>query len=206
LFEQRGGRFVRADARLVGQEADGRWVLPAEGEKLEARDVVVALGPWSDDLFRPLGLRLPFAVKRGYHMHYRPLDGAALNRPVVDTFNGYVMTDQARGIRVTTGAEFARRDAPPTPVQLAKAEPAARTLLSLGERLDPKPWLGARPFLPDLIPAIGPVPGRKGLWLNFGHHHLGFTSGPTSGRLLAAMMTGGEVPADPAPYRVDRFK
>ena len=108
---------------------------------------------------------------------------------MIDVDGGYVLSAMTRGIRLTTGAEFARLDAPPTPVQLAKVEPMARDLFPLGEPVDAKPWLGRRPCLPDMLPAIGPVPGRRGLWLDLGHHHLGFTLGPVTGRLLAEMMT-----------------
>jgi D-amino-acid dehydrogenase len=111
----------------------------------------------------------------------------------------------ARGVRLTTGAEFADRDAPPTPVQLGRVEPAARELFPLGERLDPEPWMGARPCTPDMMPVIGPAPNRKGLWFAFGHAHHGLTLGPATGRLLAEMMTGETPFTNPYPYRADRF-
>ena len=56
-----------------------------------------------------------------------------------------------------------------------------------------------------MLPMIGEVPGRRGLWIDCGHHHLGFTLGPVSGRLLADIMTGAEPFMDPMPYRVGRF-
>ncbi len=97
------------------------------------------------------------------------------------------------------------RDAPPTPVQLGKVEPAARKLFPLDKRVEDQPWLGRRPCLPDMLPAIGPIPGIRGLWANFGHHHLGFTLGPVTGRLVAEMMTGATPFTDATPYRPDRF-
>ena len=44
-----------------------------------------------------------------------------------------------------------------------------------------------------------------GLWLCFGHAHQGLTLGPSSGRLVADMMTGEAPFVDPAPYRPQRF-
>jgi D-amino-acid dehydrogenase len=111
----------------------------------------------------------------------------------------------AAGIRLTTGAEFARRDAPPTPVQLERSLPAAREIFPLGKAIDREPWLGRRPCLPDMLPIVGRAPRHQRLWLDFGHHHLGFTLGPVTGRLLAEMMTGETPFTDPAPYRADRF-
>jgi D-amino-acid dehydrogenase len=204
LLEERGGRFLGGDARTLTPLRSGWQVRTAEGQ-ISAGDVVVALGPWSDDVFRPLGYHLPFGVKRGYHMHFKPLGNATLNRPLIDVENGFALTAMTKGIRLTTGAEFALRDAPPTPVQLDRVEPLAREIFPLGERVDPEPWLGRRPCLPDMLPMIGRAPRHEGLWFNFGHHHLGFTLGPVSGRLLAEMMTGEKLFTDPAPYRADRF-
>jgi D-amino-acid dehydrogenase len=173
--------------------------------RLAAREVVIALGAWSNELARALGLRLPFFVKRGYHMHYEARGNAGLNRPVLDLEKGYVVTPMARGLRLTTGAEFARADDPPFSAHLDRLEPFAREMFPLGERKEAAPWLGRRPCLPDMRPIIGPFPGKPGLWLDFGHHHLGLTLGPVSGRLIAEMMSGETPFVDPAPFRADRF-
>ena len=101
--------------------------------------------------------------------------------------------------------EIARRDAPPTPFQLQRSLPRARQLFPLGEAVDAKPWVGARPCLPDMLPVIGQAPRHRGLWFDFGHQHHGLTLGPVTGRLLAEMMTGETPFADPRPYAAERF-
>lgn len=204
LIERRGGRLAQGDARTLEQTRNG-WTIRTSDGALDAQSIVLALGPWSDDVFRPLGYRFPFGVKRGYHQHFRALGNATLSRPVLDAEVGYVLTPTTKGIRLTTGAEFARRDAPPTPVQLEKVTPRAREIFPLAEKAEPNFWLGRRPCLPDMLPIIGPAPRHQGLWFDFGHHHLGFTLGPVSGRLLAEMMTGEAPFTDPAPYSTERF-
>lgn len=204
LFAAAGGRIVQAEARGLVPENDG-WVVATGEGAMTAKEVVVALGPWSMELLRPLGLRLPFAIKRGYHLHYRPKGNALLARPVVDGAFGYALAPMNAGIRLTTGIEFASLDAPPTPVQIGRAERHARELFPLDEPVEPEPWMGRRPCFPDSRPVIGAAPGHKGLWLNFGHAHLGFTLGPVSGRLLAETMTGEAPLADPAPFAATRF-
>jgi len=74
--------------------------------------VVVALGPWSDDVFRPLGYQIPLAVKRGYHMHYGVKGNATLGHSVRDADGGFTLAPMRKGVRLTTGVEFADRDAP----------------------------------------------------------------------------------------------
>ena len=204
LFVRKGGRFVAGDARSLEQTSGG-WAVATQEGPWTAGAAVLALGPWSDDVFRPLGYALPLGWKRGYHMHYRAQGNATLQRPVIDAENGFLMTPMTQGIRLTTGVEFALRDAPKTPVQLARAEPIARGMFPLGDRVDAEPWLGRRPALPDMLPVVGLAPRHQGLWFSFGHHHLGFTLGPVTGRLLAEMMTNETPLADPSPYRADRF-
>ena len=204
LFIRKGGRFLVADARTLAQ-GDGGWRVAGPGGALVARDAVVALGPWSDQIYRPLGYPIPMMSKRGYHQHFAPQGNAVLHHPVLDTDNGYLLAPMNRGIRLTTGAEFAYRDAPPTPVQIARTRPVARQLFPLGDAIETQPWMGSRPCLPDMLPVIGRAPRHKGLWFDFGHQHHGLTLGPVSGRLLADMVTGVTPFTDPRAFAVERF-
>jgi D-amino-acid dehydrogenase len=205
LFESLGGELAAGDAKTLEQTSTG-WRVQTELGLVEAGEVVVALGPWADIVTVKLGYNLPLAVKRGYHMHYKPAGNAVLNRPTLDFDRGYFLAPMSKGIRLTTGAEFANRDAPRTPVQLERAEPIARDFFPLGERVDSHPWMGTRPCTPDMMPIIGPAPRHKNLWFGFGHAHHGLTLGPVTGRLLAEMMTGEQhTVVDPKPYRVERF-
>lgn len=204
LFERLGGTLAGADARTLEETATG-WRIQTESGPVDAGAAVIALGPWADVVTKRLGYHLPLAVKRGYHMHYKAEGNAILNHPTLDFERGYFLAPMVKGIRLTTGAEFALRDAPKTPVQLARAEPIARSLFPLGERLDPEPWMGSRPCTPDMMPIIGPAHKHKNLWFGFGHAHHGMTLGPITGRIMAEMITGETPVIDPKPYRVDRF-
>ncbi len=199
-----GGATLSGDARTL-HRANGRWRMQTASGPRDAADVLLALGPWTSDVLEPLGIRLPLAVKRGYHRHFRPRGNATLSRPVLDADNGYCLAPMEQGIRLTTGVEFAARDAPPTPVQLARLLPAARQLFPLGEPAETKTWVGARPCFPDSRPVIGRAPGQRGLWLAFGHAHWGLTLGPPTGRLIAELMTGATPFCDPQPYAAERF-
>jgi D-amino-acid dehydrogenase len=204
LFQRKGGRFVAGDARTL-EQSGGKWRVSGATGAVVAREIVIALGPWSDLVFRPLGYSIPLGIKRGYHLHLAPGGNAVLRHPVLDTDNGYLLAPMNKGIRLTTGVEFARRDAPSTPVQVERTLPYARALFPLGEAVDTKPWKGARPCLPDMVPVVGKAPRHAGLWFDFGHQHHGLTLGPTTGRLLAEMMTGETPFTDPKPYAVERF-
>jgi D-amino-acid dehydrogenase len=203
-FAALGGLTLSGDARSL-HRVDCHWRVDTAAGPLDAGDVVIALGPWTPDVIGPLGIKLPLAIKRGYHWHFRAQGNAGLSRPVLDAENGYVMAPMEQGIRLTTGVEFAARDAAPTPVQFDRLLPAARALFPLAAPVEPKPWLGARPCFADSRPVIGRAPRQRGLWLAFGHGHWGLTLGPATGRLIAEMMTGATPFCDPKPYAAERF-
>lgn len=203
-YEALGGVTLIGDARTLHRNGSGWRVDTAEGP-VDAPNVVAALGPWTPDLLKPMGIKLPLGIKRGYHRHFKLKGNVEMTRPVVDLDNGYCVTPMQQGIRVTTGAEFADRDASPTPVQFDRLLPKARQVYPLGEQVAEATWLGKRPCFSDSRPVIGPAPGQKGLWLAFGHAHWGLTLGPVTGHLVADLVSGATPFCDPAPYAADRF-
>ncbi|MFP5076541.1 NAD(P)/FAD-dependent oxidoreductase [Rhizobium sp. YIM 134829] len=204
LFTHQGGHLAVGDADTLEQDGNSWAVQTAEG-RVVARDVVVALGPQSAALLARFGLRVPMAVKRGYHRHYHQEADAMPGRPVVDEDAGYVLAPMRQGLRLTTGIEFAAADRAANDIQLKACETAARHLLDLGRPVEAEPWLGLRPCLPDMKPVIGAVPGLSGLWCDFGHAHHGLTLGPASGRLLADLITGQPPFADAHGFSPARF-
>jgi D-amino-acid dehydrogenase len=204
FFESLGGTLEVGDAASLQRGVTGWRVQTANG-LVEAATVVVALGAAAGQLTKRFGYAPPLFGKRGYHMHYGLQGNAVLHRPILDSDSGFLMAPMRHGVRLTTGAEFAPVNAQPTPVQLERAEPVARALLPLADRVDGVPWMGVRPCTPDMLPIIGKAPGVDGLWCAFGHAHQGLTLGPSTGRLIAEMMMEEQPFVDPTPYRPDRF-
>jgi D-amino-acid dehydrogenase len=139
-------------------------------------------------------------------MHYGMEEGAQLNNWVLDAEKGYFLAPMLRGIRLTTGAEFANRDAPKTPVQLTRAERVAREFFPLAERRDEEPWMGARPCTPDMMPIIGKAPAsrRPVVRLRPRPSRHDARPGHRPGA-LAERMTGEKTVIDIKPFRPDRF-
>ena len=188
LFLKRGGVFRTGDARSLKKEA-GLWTVATGQGTVSAPNVVVALGPWSLDLLKPMGYHFPLAAKRGYHQHFASQDDAFLNRPIVDEDVGFLMTPTEAGIRLTSGIEFAHRDRPKTPTQIYRATERARHIYPLGVPVEDTPWMGSRPCFPDSLPVIDRSDRDEGLYFNFGHGHLGFATGPVTGRMMAELIT-----------------
>lgn len=202
-FLQRGGHWALGDADTLRETQVG-WRVETDEGTFHVQEAVLALGPWADRHVRRLGYRLPLFAKRGYHQHY--VGGDTIAVPTLDAERGYVIAPQNRGLRLTTGAELAPLSARPSPVQLIGAETQARQLLNLGQPVELKPWLGARPCSADMKPIIGAAPRHAGLWFNFAHGHQGFTLGPASARLLADQMEGLQPFVCANPFLPSRFE
>lgn len=201
-----GGRILSTEAMGMRRDDSGWQISCSDGAQQRADHVVLALGPWSRDFLRQqFGLKLPMGFERGYHRHFKPLSGRALNRPVYDAAAGYVLAPMAQGLRLSTGVELNAQLAAPQWAQLNAAERAAREALRFGPCSAEPDWLGSRPTLPDSRPMIGECPSHPGVWLALGHQHIGFSTGPGTGELLAQLMLGEPTTNDPAPFRPQRF-
>ena len=203
MFAGAGGGIRHSDIKSIVPDGE-RWrVVLADGE-IVARHVVVALGPWSADLLRPLGYRVPLAFERGYHREFKPNPTRKLLRPIHDADGSFLMTPMEQGVRVTSGVELTDRDAPSSFAQIDQVVPLAREVAEFGDAVGDT-WRGSRPTLPDSLPMIGPAPRHAGLWLAFGNQHIGFTTGPATGAAIAAMIAGAPPPYDVTPFAPGRY-
>jgi D-amino-acid dehydrogenase len=203
MFAGAGGGIRHSDIKSIVPDGE-RWrVVLADGE-IVARHVVVALGPWSADLLRALGYRVPLAFERGYHREFKPNPTRKLLRPIHDADGSFLMTPMEQGVRVTSGVELTDRDAPSSFAQIDQVVPLAREVAEFGDAVGDT-WRGSRPTLPDSLPMIGAAPRHAGLWLAFGNQHIGFTTGPATGAAIAAMIAGAPPPYDVTPFAPSRY-
>jgi D-amino-acid dehydrogenase len=200
LFARRGGKLLELEVRTLEQVAS-RWRLHTGEGTIDTAQIVIALGPWSPNLLATLGYKVRMVPKRGYHLNFRyASEGTTprLDLPLLDTSIGAVYAPMRAGLRVATGADLSSFRDRVVPRQMLRAEAAVRELLDIGQPIETSVWNGVRPCMPDMMPVIGPAPRHRGLWLNFGHGHQGFTLGPTTGALLAEAMADGTTEAVPS--------
>jgi glycine/D-amino acid oxidase-like deaminating enzyme len=194
-----------AEARGFRLAADGsvQAVLTTNGE-IEADAAVIATGAWSKMLTAQLGLDVPLETERGYHvMFYGP--SVKPRQPTMVASGKFVATPMADGVRCAGVVEFGGLNLPahkpPIELILRQVKDAfpALTFTHYDE------WLGHRPAPSDSLPLIGEVPRHRGIFLAFGHHHIGLTTGAKTGRLLAALVNGEQSEIDMTPYTPARF-
>ena len=206
LFSGLGGRILRTTVSRLEPRGD-EWCVVHPGGTIRARQVVLATGAAANDLSRPLGYRFAFAAERGYHRHYALHPGSPpLTRPIYDTGAASILSPMGEGrVRVLSGVEVADRHAEPDYSQIEAAAREAAGTVRLGQPLDNRPWLGSRPSTPDGLPVIGFAPRHPGLIFAFGHGHIGLSTGPITGRLVADLATGRTPSVPVAPFAPGRL-
>lgn len=204
-FEAMAGAIKQSTVKSILQTADG-WQVVSESETYLCQHLVIAAGPWSAELIKPLGYKIPLFPMRGYHQHFKINDKNAFSHSLYDAEKGFVMGAMEQGVRITTGAEMAQLDAPKNFAQLQAVLTFAKKVLPLAEAVEPEAWCGTRPCLPDMKPIIGPASKHDNLWLAFGHAHQGLTLGPVTGRLIAEMIQGKPLFVDAQPFSMQRFE
>jgi D-amino-acid dehydrogenase len=206
------GVVLRTGA-VVGLDKGTRTTAPVVrvgGERIPCDAVVLAAGPQSEALARPLGLRLPIRPVKGYSLTFTPPPGEPVPRvPVIDDEGHAAVVPVGNNrLRAVGTAEFAGYDMSIDPKRLDLLK---RLVAKLYPRLtsglngpDAQTWAGLRPMCSDGLPLLGPtrVPG---LWLCTGHGHLGWTLAAGSGDLVAAAVLGSPSTLPLDDYRLARF-
>ncbi|WP_191600028.1 NAD(P)/FAD-dependent oxidoreductase [Marinomonas algicola] len=203
LFIKLGGQVIRDGIQSLSIEGNQ---VALHGQKSYLADkVVLAAGPWSNDLLKCVSKPIPMCFERGYHRHYQFPEGPRLTRPIYDVDSAFVLTPTTQGYRLTSGSELNDKTAPDSFVQLDKVSISAQQSTYLGAPIENTEWRGNRPTLPDSLPAIGPCPNQDNIWLAFGHQHIGFSTGPATGRLIAEMISQQPTFIDASPFSPARF-
>lgn len=194
-FERSGGIRMRGAAARV---TPGEVALET-GEIARADAVLVAAGAASGALLAPL--RVPLIAERGYHLHAARTDWPGDLPPVVFEERSMIVTRFHSGLRAAGFFEFGRAAAPSDP---RKWQRLRANLDALGIAFaDPVEWSGARPTLPDYLPAIGRT--ANGLYYAFGHQHLGLTLAAATGEAVGALAAGEPPPFPLEPFAIERF-
>lgn len=201
VFEAQGGRrLTAAVARLAPSGAGARIVLE-DGDSVAAGRILVTGGVGSGALMRGLGHAAPVIAERGYHLEGGAPDWIGLP-PVVFEDRSLILTRFGERLRAASFVEFCREGSPPDPM---KWDRLRGHLAALGVKLrgEVTQWSGARPTLPDYLPAIGASTRADNLFYAFGHQHLGLTLAAATGEIVARLMAGQAL--DLSPFDLDRF-
>ena len=202
LFLKKGGKFLKTNVQDINFDEE-KPVIKTETERYIFDKIVVACGAFSKRLTDNLDEKIPLDTERGYHVHFKDCDHL-LSRPVIFQNRGFGITPMEQGLRVVGTVEFGGLKNKLSKSRIKNLINNAKYMLgSLPEHEDE--WLGFRPSMPDFLPIIGPSKNHKNIFYCFGHHHLGWTLGPISGKIISGMIAEENTNLDLKPYSSLRF-
>jgi D-hydroxyproline dehydrogenase len=202
LFLKKGGKFLKMNIKNINFN-DEKPVIKSETQSFLFDKIVIACGSFSKKLTDNLDEKIPLDTERGYHIHFKDCDHL-LSRPVIFQNRGFGITPMEQGLRVVGTVEFGGLDNPLSKARVKNLINNAKYIMGdLPEHEDE--WLGFRPTLPDYLPVIGPSKKYKNVFYCFGHHHLGWTLGPISGKIISGMIAEENTNLDLKPYSSLRF-
>ena len=202
-FADIGGKIVQSEVQDFDLNGGIITGVQTNDGTIACDDVVLATGVWSKPLMRKLGLNVPLESERGYHIVFEGSSGGP-SRPIMIASGKFVATPMEQGLRCAGIVEFGGLDAGPSKAPLELLRRHAKLAfphLSASSEIE---WLGHRPAPSDSLPLIGQI-GKSRVFTAFGHHHIGLTGGPKTGRLVAGLITGQPVNTDLTAYHPQRF-
>ena len=203
FFLKEGGHFEKQNVQTISFTSDNKPIIKTDLNFYTFDKLVVACGAFSKKLTDQVNEKIPIDTERGYHVHFKGHDHL-LSRPVIFLNRGFGITPMEQGLRVVGTVEFGGLDNPPSKKRIQNLVNSAKYLFpELGKHEDE--WLGFRPTLPDFLPVIGPSKNHKNLFYSFGHHHLGWTLGAISGKIIAGLIAKENTNLDLSPYNSLRF-
>ncbi|MDB0067124.1 FAD-binding oxidoreductase [Candidatus Pelagibacter sp.] len=202
LFLKKGGNFLKMNIKDINFDHE-KPVIKAETQSFLFDKIIIACGSFSKKLTDNLDEKIPLDTERGYHVHFKDCDHL-LSRPVIFQNRGFGITPMEQGLRVVGTVEFGGLKNPLSKSRVKNLINNAKYMMGdLPEHEDE--WLGFRPTLPDYLPVIGPSKKYKNVFYCFGHHHLGWTLGPISGKIISGMIAEENTNLDLKPYSSLRF-
>ena len=202
LFLDKGGKFLKLNINDVNFDEE-KPILKSETQSFIFDKIIIACGAFSKKLTDNLDENIPLDTERGYHVHFKDCDHL-LTRPVIFSNRGFGITPMEQGLRVVGTVEFGGLKNPLSKNRIKNLINNAKYMLdNLPEHEDE--WLGFRPSLPDFLPVIGPSKNYKNVFYCFGHHHLGWTLGPISGKIISGMIAKENTNLNLKPYSSLRF-
>ena len=203
LFLSRGGIFKKQNVETINFQSDNRILIQTNLRNFIFNKVVITCGAFSKKLTDQVGEKIPLDTERGYHVHFKGHDHL-LSRPVIFLNKGFGITPMEQGLRVVGTVEFGGLNNPLSKGRILNLVRNAKYLFpDLSEHYDE--WLGFRPTLPDFLPVIGVSKNHKNLFYAFGHHHLGWTLGAITGKIIAKMLNEESTNLNLTPYNSLRF-
>ena len=187
------GVEFRFDTTIKGIERSGQKIsgIRTDAGTLTADHYVLALGSYSPQLLKPLGIDIPVYPVKGYSIT-APITDAAMapESTIMDETHKVAVTRLGDRIRVGGTAQLSGYDLSLDAERRKTLDFVLGDLFPQGGDIARSEfWAGLRPMTPDGTPIIGKT-RYPNLHLSTGHGTLGWTMAAGTGRIIADLISG----------------
>lgn len=172
---------------------------------LTADEVVLAAGSWSSLLAKKLDLKIPIQAGKGYRINVERNTGIQTPAILIEAkvavtpmngFTRFAGTMEIGGINHNININRVRA--------IAKASEAYYKGLTIERSEIDTADCGLRPCSPDGLPYIGRTDTYKNLTIASGHAMMGWSLGPSTGKLVSEIISDKKTSLDLNPFHPNR--
>ena len=182
-YKSLGGKIFEDEVLDVNPSGDN-FIIKLKNSDLFTEKVLISSGVYSGDFVKKFNVKVPIESERGYHLELFDTN-IRINHPIMNGYLKLAITPRPTGIRFAGLVEFGSLNSKPNPKAFELLMRNAQSMfpgITFKRKME---WSGHRPSTVDSLPVIGASERSNNLFFAYGHHHIGLTAGPKTGKMIA---------------------
>ena len=182
-YKSLGGEIIEDEVLDVNPSRDN-FIIKLKNSDLFTEKVLISSGVYSGDFVKKFNVKVPIESERGYHLELFDTN-IRINHPIMNGYLKLAITPRPTGIRFAGLVEFGSLNSKPNPKAFELLMRNAQSMfpgITFKRKME---WSGHRPSTVDSLPVIGASERSNNLFFAYGHHHIGLTAGPKTGKMIA---------------------
>jgi|SRR5210317_464857 D-amino-acid dehydrogenase len=182
-YKSLGGEIIEDEVLDVNPSGDN-FIIKLKNSDLFTEKVLISSGVYSGNFVKKFNVKVPIESERGYHLELFDTN-IRINHPIMNGYLKLAITPRPTGIRFAGLVEFGSLNSKPNPKAFELLMRNAQTMfpgITFKRKME---WSGHRPSTVDSLPVIGASERSNNLFFAYGHHHIGLTAGPKTGKMIA---------------------
>jgi len=182
-YKSLGGEIIENEVLDINPSGDN-FIIKLKNSDLFTEKVLISSGVYSGDFVKKFNVKVPIESERGYHLELFDTN-IRINHPIMNGYLKLAITPRPTGIRFAGLVEFGSLNSKPNPKAFELLMRNAQSMfpgITFKRKME---WSGHRPSTVDSLPVIGASERSNNLFFAYGHHHIGLTAGPKTGKMIA---------------------
>lgn len=182
-YKSLGGEIIEDEVLDINSN-DDYFTIKLRNSDLFTEKVLISSGVYSGNFVKKFNVKVPIESERGYHLELFDTN-IRINHPIMNGYLKLAITPRPTGIRFAGLVEFGSINSKPNPKAFELLMRNAQSMfpgITFKRKME---WSGHRPSTVDSLPVIGASERSNNLFFAYGHHHIGLTAGPKTGKMIA---------------------